>query len=486
MITGGNNMYLSDIFKDYITEDSQYECKSRLDRDNIIGWLKTVDGFSNSKGGIIFVGVEDKTNKLIGFELSEIDKEKLYFYHTLKEHFDALPKVNTDVISYVINEKTRYILKINVSESDMKPVVLMYQGLPCVFKRRDGYTSAATTEELISMSLNNKLVKYDTSITDVKFDIKDFTKLSEFYNKYTDLELTEKKLASINFFNGDKLLTKGALLFKDDYNGEDCTVVCSIYEGLTRGDDRILSSNRYQGNLIDTLDYMWDFINLHMNHGFIKKDTYRVNFDGYPKRSVFESLINALAHRDYFIKGSDIFVDMFKNRLVISSPGSMFKESEPLTTYKLDKLISNRRNELICNTFVLCNVMEAKGTGFEKILEDYKDGDEDHKPFIRSKYDQFSITLPDLTSSIGVSIEEEAIELKGIIENSSKYDLKILSFCFSGYKNVKEITTYLNISNSTYIRKTVLDNLVKQNYLMLRETGKEKQYIANHELVNKK
>lgn len=479
-------MYLKDIFPNYITEDSQYECKSRLDRDNIIGWLKTIDGFANSKGGILFVGVEDKTNKLIGFENSEIDKEKLYFCHTIKEHFDILPQVNIDAISYVIKEKTRYVLKISVLESEIKPVILMYQNLPCIFKRRDGYTSPATTEELIAMSLNNKIVKYDTSITDIKFDINDFQKLSAFYKEHAKDELSEKKLASINFFDDNGYLTKGALLFKDDYDGSDSTVVCSIYEGLTRGDDKIISSNKYQGNLIDVLNYMSNFINLYMNHGFIKMDTYRIDFDAYPKRSVFESLINAVAHRDYFIKGSDIFVDLFKNRLVISSPGSMFKESEPITTYKLDKLISNRRNELICNVFVLCNVMEAKGTGFEKILEDYKDCDENHKPFIRSKYNQFSITLPDLTNTIGVSLEEEAIGLKGIIDNTSKYDLKILSYCFSDYKNVKEIVAYLNVSNSTFIRRKVLDNLVKQNYLILRETAKEKQYMTNHDLVEKK
>ena len=478
-------MYLSDIYRDYLTEDQQFECKARLDRSNMLGWLKTVDAFANTKGGVLFVGVEDKTNKLIGFESNEIDKEKLYFYHEVKEHFDTLPEIVSEIVSYVINDKTRYILKLNIYESKVKPIILSYQGLPCIFKRRDGYSSATTTEELIDMSVNNKTVKYDTTITDIKFNMEDFKKLSNFYEKYTSSKLTEKQLAAINFFDNNHNLTKGALLFKDDYDGKDTSVVCSIYQGLTRGDDKIISSNRFEGNIIDSLEYMWNFINLNTNHGFTKKETYRVDFDAYPKRSIFESLINSIAHRDYFIKGSDIFVDLFKNRLVITSPGSIFKDGESRVIYKLDKLISNRRNELICNTLVLCKVMEAKGTGFEKILDDYKDSDELHKPFIRTKYNQFSLTLPDLTCSDGVSVDEEAIVVKGIIENTSKYDVKILAYCYSDYKNVKEITTYLNISNSTFIRKNILDNLVKQKYLILKETSKEKQYITNHELVDK-
>lgn len=118
--------------------------------------------------------------------------------------------------------------------------------------------------------------------------------------------------------------------------------------------------------------------------------------------------------------------------------------------------------------------MEAKRTGFEKILDDYKDCDELHKPFIRSKYNQFSITLPDLIYSEGVSLEDDAINVKGIIENSSKYDIKILSYCYNDFKNVKEITTFLNLSNSTFIRKNILDNLVKQKFLILNETKKGK------------
>lgn len=478
-------MELNDIFKNYVTEDIQFECKARLDRENVLGWLKTVDGFANSKGGSFFIGVENKTNKLIGFEQKDLDKEKLYFYHAVKEHFTVMPEIKSEVIPYVIKDTTRYILKIDISESETKPVILMSQSMPLVYKRRDGYTSAVTAEELIEMSIRNKTVKYDLTITDEKFDIHNFTKLCEFYNQYTNKELTEKKLASIGFFNEDRYLTKGALLFKDGYDGKDSSVVCSIYEGFTRGDNRILASNRFEGNLIDALNYMLNFVFLHMNKGFIKKDTYRIDLDAFPRRSVFESLINALAHRDYFIKGSDISVDLFKNRLVISSPGSIFKNSEPNTTYHLDKLISNRRNELISNTFVLCNVMEAKGTGFKKILEDYRDCDENHKPFIQNKYNQFSITLPDLTYADGASMEEEALRIKGNIENSTKHDLKILAYCFNDYKNVKEITSHLNISNSTFIRKNVLDNLVKQKFLLLKETNREKQYLTNREYVEK-
>ena len=477
-------MTLNDLYKDIIAENEQIECKARLDGTNILGWLKTVDGFANAKGGLLFLGVEDKIGELLGFELKDVDGEKLYFYHALREHFDVLPEVAIDVVPYGENEKRRYLLKIHVMESSAKPLILSWQGMPCVFKRRDGYTSAATAEELIQMSTQNTVIQFDQGLTDVIFKMEDFKTLSHFYEERLGTPLTEKKLASIGFFDESRRLHNGALLFKDDYDGKASSVVCSIYEGLTRGDDKVLASNKFQGNLIDCFNYMFNFVLLQMNKGFIKKDTYRVDFDAFPRRSVFESLINALAHRDYFIHGSDIFVDLFKNRLVISSPGSIFKDGSNKTTYQLDKLLSCRRNTLISNVFVLCNAMEAKGTGFEKILEDYKNGDDRHKPFIRSNATQFSITLPDLTYEGGVAVEEEALTFREHILNESRHDLKISVYCYSSYRSVKQIAENLGVSNSSFLRKNVIDNLVKQNFLLVKESGNEKLFLTNHDVVS--
>lgn len=479
-------MELNDIYKDFEIENDSFECKARLDKENILGWLKTIDAFSNTKGGILFIGVDDKTNKLIGFELKEIDKEKLYLFNQLKEHFVTMPYVNIDLIPYIINNKKRYILKVNVAESDTKPIMLKYQGMPMIFTRKDGYTSAATPEEIIFMSTNSKHPKFDLQKTDIKFNINDFTMLSKFYKENTNNELKEKELAAINFFDENHFLTNGALLFKDDYDGNDSKVVCSLYKGLTRGDNQIIASNSFQGNLIKCYEYIYEFVNQRMNHGFIKKETKRIDIDAFPKRSLFEAIINSLAHRDYFISGSAIYVDMFKNRLVISSPGGLYGSGDVKKTYKLDYFISRRRNELICDVFIMCKAMEAKGTGFEKIMDDYKNENESHKPFIFSKNNQFSIVLPDLTYEDGITLDDESLQILENINNGSKYDISILAFCYNTNKSIKDITNYLNVSNSTFFRKKIIMNLVLQNFLIEKEEGNTKTYYTNHNLVLRK
>ena len=67
---------------------------------------------------------------------------------------------------------------------------------------------------------------------------------------------------------------------------------------------------------------------------------------------------------DYQGKKTEIQVDMFKDRLEISSPGSFYRGEKLGKTYELSGIISKRGNSLITAVLVSCNVMEAAGTGF--------------------------------------------------------------------------------------------------------------------------
>ena len=72
-------MILDEIISIPVHESINIECKSRLNRNNSEGWLKTIAGFSNAEGGSFFIGVEDKSNKLIGFTRQDADNERNYF-----------------------------------------------------------------------------------------------------------------------------------------------------------------------------------------------------------------------------------------------------------------------------------------------------------------------------------------------------------------------------------------------------------------------
>lgn len=132
--------------------------------------------------------------------------------------------------------------------------------MPMIFLRRDGFTNSASMEEIVSMAKNNKGLAFDMQDTDIDFKLSDFSKLASFYKEHTNKDITEKGLASIGFFNDKGKLRRGALLFRDDYKGEDSKITCMNFAGLSRGGDLVLSSNSFTGNLIDAYSFIWEFL----------------------------------------------------------------------------------------------------------------------------------------------------------------------------------------------------------------------------------
>ena len=183
----------------------------------------------------------DKSYKLIGFSLSDLDKEKLFFAKTVSAHFSVLPSYVISTLPYKVREKTLYLLRIDVAENEKKPVILKYDGMPMVFVRRDGFTNAASSEELVQMSLQSGAARFDEAKTDIPFDESKFQDYLAFYADRHEGEGPSMK----DFYHAGAIdegnnLKRGASLFLDDYDGALTRVDVNVFSGLTRGDDRIV------------------------------------------------------------------------------------------------------------------------------------------------------------------------------------------------------------------------------------------------------
>ena len=351
--------------------------------------------------------------------------------------------------------------------------------------RREGFTNGATYEEIIEMSVKSKNTQYDILPSEEKYDANKLSKLREFYREHTEgKELKEKALRSIGFMNEEGYLLNGAVLFLDDYNGKKTEVMCSVYSGFNKGSQRIVTVNKFNGNITDTIEYAMDFVKQRMNHTMIKQSEKRVTVDAFPTRALFEGVINAVAHRDYYLDGTQIQIELYRDRLEISSPGGFYRGDKFVKTYDLSGIISKRRNELIAGVLVACKVMEASGSGFEKIMEEYSQADESHKPYIYSSSDHFTLVLPDLTYENGVN--DEGIEAITFVPvpNGSEHDEKIMSFCYHQAHKASEIAAFLGISDSSYFRSNILENLVNCGYLEKSKVSRASYYKTNHEMVS--
>ncbi len=98
----------------------------------------------------------------------------------------------------------------------------------------------------------------------------------------------------------------------------------------------------------------------------------------YPLQAIREALVNAIAHRDYSIYGTQIDVDIYIDRLEIMSPGSWLLPF-PYENYDIDSIHSVRRNSIIAAALDAASLMERSGTGIQTIMASYKDEPSDSR-----------------------------------------------------------------------------------------------------------
>ena len=245
-------MFLYEIEKDFIAEGLTKECKIKLNQEKAENWLKTIAAFSSTVGGDLYVGVEDKSNKLIGFDYDELDVQRNIINNLVNEHIFPIPYLTFEYLSYKVRDSERYIIKVHVKESASKPVQLKYKGHKEYFKRRDGYTSNYTLEELRNDIINTSYTPYEKGTTKKAFKTSDFSKLFALYEeKNKGQKLTKKALEISGFISEDNMLSNGALLFKDDYNGILCDMSLLVFQGFSAGDNNAVTQDDFRGNIID-------------------------------------------------------------------------------------------------------------------------------------------------------------------------------------------------------------------------------------------
>ncbi|MCI0533980.1 MAG: DUF4062 domain-containing protein [Verrucomicrobiales bacterium] len=92
----------------------------------------------------------------------------------------------------------------------------------------------------------------------------------------------------------------------------------------------------------------------------------RVRLDEYPSEALREALVNAVAHRDYEDGSRKIMLEVFSDRVVISSPGL---PPPPITLQKLRsrKYRPCSRNPILAQCLSFFHRIEERGSGFRRM-----------------------------------------------------------------------------------------------------------------------
>ncbi len=89
-----------------------------------------------------------------------------------------------------------------------------------------------------------------------------------------------------------------------------------------------------------------------------------------PLRAFRECVVNAVAHRDYTILGSKVLVEVFDDRVLVTSPGALPNHKRPESV--LAGGTPRSRNESMANYLFDLGLMEQRGSGYPRIAREMR------------------------------------------------------------------------------------------------------------------
>ena len=264
-----------------------------------------------------------------------------------------------------------------------------------------------------SYALNQLILKgmhrtYDELVSEYDFKDYAFSKLRERYKAWTGNSMEEKLFDSFDMRDEHGKLTNAGALLADDSPIRHSRLFCTRWNGLDKSGGMVdaLDSAEFSGSLIILRNEGGSFVKRNMKTRWKKTADARVEMPDYCERSVFEALVNALIHRNYQILGSEIHVEVFDDRLEITSPGGMMN-GRRVQDMDIRHIPSMRRNQVISDVFSRLGFMERRGSGIDRILNSYVEVAQ--KPTFYSDSDFFIVTLPNRSVATPAQISMESV-----------------------------------------------------------------------------
>jgi ATP-dependent DNA helicase RecG len=118
----------------------------------------------------------------------------------------------------------------------------------------------------------------------------------------------------------------------------------------------------------------------------------RIRLDEYPVEALREALVNAVAHRQYEDGGRKIILEVFADRVVISSPGL---PPAPITLANLrkGKYRPCSRNPVLAQCLSYFHRIEERGSGFRRMRDQMLNHGLD-QPLLGTDTGYFQVTFP--------------------------------------------------------------------------------------------
>lgn len=386
-----NEMTKEDILRLRDTaEQTRVQFKERVTRDNKYDVSCEMVAQSNSRGGMIVVGIDDKTGRINPLSFQEVQETTNLLGNLASE--GVAPQILLDIENVQMDGGVIVVATIKQGKNkpyrDSKGIVWVKQGAD---KRK-----VFDNTELIAMLMENGQVHPDsmpvkgTSIKDLDDNtLRDYL-LSRFRS---DFERQQLSMAELKHHSLDEIaaiisqdpggilknnglitengtLTLAALMLMGKYPQRwlpAFTVRCVSFVGNSIGgtEFRDKSGNEADGNAVHLYQYIMSFLTRNLRHKQVEKDFNSQGELEVSAASLSEMVTNSILHRSYVIE-APLRVFIFDNRIEIHSPGLL---PEGVSLESIKHGVSVPRNKLLFNHGINLLPYTGAGSGITRALQ---------------------------------------------------------------------------------------------------------------------
>lgn len=448
-------------------ETSTLEYKETLSS----GLARELVAFANATGGHILLGVRDD-GSVRGIEDTNVTRSRIQDIAR-----------NCDPPVMILLTHIDRVTIITVRESTEKPV----QCSDGFFWRQGAVSQKLTRDEIRTFFQKEGAIRFDLALTrqfrypddSDQEKITRWLSLSGISDRFktddilVNIEAAERSGGSLSFRNA------GILFFAKEPRRffNQAYITCILFKGPTNV--HILDRKDFSGGAVSDIEESLRFIERNTRLAYKIEGLRREEIPEYPMAAIREAITNAVMHRDWFIEGANVFVQIFSDRITITSPGGLPPGMLPSDLGHK----SVRRNPIIADLFHRIGFIEKAGTGIRRMREGARETGYPEPEFTTDGF--FTVTF----TPVYVPPEDDRHQVgtkKALRwhQDGTKMDLRseqreLLHICTTECSLV-ELIARLGRTDRTKFRKTMLEPLIQDGLIELtipeKPTSKHQRY----------
>ncbi|TLE15435.1 ATP-dependent DNA helicase RecG [Vibrio cholerae] len=349
-------------------EDSRHQFKQNITRAESL--VPELAAFSNSKGGLLLIGVTDEGG-IQGLTIEDMGRINQLVSNAAK---DVKPPISVTTENVAL--PSGMVMIVDVPEGISKPY--MDGNLHVWVKNSANKSKVSAREELLRMFQSSALVHADeisvngSSVTDIDQEFFDAFFEREYGERVEDQDVSRVQLLeNMNLAKNGQLNICGALLFasRPQIRLPVFIVKAVAFPGVDIEDEHYIDSQDINGKLSDVFQKVLGFVLANIRHVQNEQGFNSVGEPEIPRIVLEELIANALIHRDYFVS-APIKVLVFADRIEIVSPGHL---PNNLTIENIKMGNSNVRNPILASFAPKVLPYRGLGSGIKRAIKAYPD-----------------------------------------------------------------------------------------------------------------